>query len=554
MKHAISPLALCLCLALAPMPAPAQENEAAAVKSITLPLPAGQKMEFVLVRVTEDENAFSSVAFQVGKDLQASYDERLAQTSVSGTVCVPEHGSHAAYWAIPMGRTEVTRAQYAAIMTPNAMPKPAEADLPQTNVSYADIQAFIDKLNEWLLKDKESPAAKALRSVGSPRVHGMPYARLPLESEWEFAARGGGFVSPERLKEDIPYEDQNELAASENVYVDGNEKLRPVGYKKATNPAGLYDMFGNVREMVEGVFRPEYHFGRVGGLLIRGGCFLDQNVSSYTRREVVPVDAKGAPFKSSEVGFRLVLGSSILSGGMKGQRIEDEWSEYVDGLVPVAAPGSSPTDSLEKNMDQERQDIARQLGEMAAKMAAMTGQDVGTADFSKLENMLSSMGSQLQEMEKKVRASQATSAQAALQMMYFASREAAKNSADIATQRVRLENKSLSPEARALFLRNIKILEDNVPTYWASFSKGCVALKDVDARVVDEQVQMRLKEMQLAGATNEAKRAQIPIFMHAVQVFKKYLSTGRLSKPECDEWYEELKRLTQRNPARETSS
>lgn len=521
----------------------AAQQAAPAPETFALPLPGGVKMEFILLPVTNAENPFSSVSFQLGKDLQASYDKRMALSSVAGTIYVPERGGRKAYWAIPMCRTEVTRAQYAAVMTPDQMPAADEAQLPCTNVSYADIQAFIAKLNEWCLGDPKGEAAQALKQLAPSRMHGAPFLRLPQENEWEFAARGGGFVSPEQLKEDIPYEDRDVLQQCENVYLDGNERLRPVGYKETMHPGGFCDMLGNARELVDGVFRPEYHFGRAGGLIIRGGCYMDQDVSSYTRSEVAPFNTRGEPYRNASVGFRLAIGSCIVASGLRGQRLEDVWDEYVEKLVQVATPGSTPTDSLEKALEQERHNLALQLQDMAKQMAAFTGASGDISDISKLETMLTGMSNQLREMEKKMRQSQATSAQAALQMIYFASAEAAKNIAATNLERRRSEISGITDETRNVFLANIKILEDNVPVYWAIFSKGCTALKDVDPAVVDEQVRDRMQEIDALSIASEEKREQVMIFKLAIKHFRKYVSTGRLSLAECKEWYHELESL-----------
>lgn len=509
----------------------------------TLPLPCGQKMDFVLVRVTDAENPFSSVSFQLGKDLHASYDERMSLSSVSGTVYVPAHDGRKAYWAIPMGRTEVTRAQYAAVMNPEQMPAEKDAQLPHTNVSYVEIQDFIAKLNAWCLSNSNSEAAKIMQELAGSRLHGTPYLRLPQENEWEFAARGAGFVSVEQLKEDIPYSSHDDLQQHENVYLEGNEKLRPVGYRQTTHPCGLCDMFGNAREIVDGVFRPEYHFGRTGGLIVRGGCYVDQYVSSYTRSEVAPFNKRGEAYRESSVGFRLAMGSAIVAGGMRGQRLENVWEQHVAKLVQVATPGSTPTDSLDKALEQERHNLALQLQEVTTQLAALTGGSGDVSEIRKLGNTLADMRDQLREMEKKVRQSQITSAQAALHMIYSSSADASENLANTIELRRRAQSPGISDLARETYLNNIKIREDNLPAYWATFTKGCMALKDVDPTVTEEQINARMQEIVAAGNVSEAKRAQIKVFQIAIKHFKKYVASGRLSQSECLEWYQEFEKL-----------
>lgn len=127
-----------------------------------------------------------------------------------------------------LGRTEVTQAQWAAVMGVNpSYFQPGGDDHPVDNVSYDDCRAFIQRLNA---------------------LTGNRY-RLPTEAEWEYACRAGESGAyafgndPSRLGEYAWYRDNSE------------GRTRPVATRKP-NAWGLYDMHGNVREWCQDWFGP----------------------------------------------------------------------------------------------------------------------------------------------------------------------------------------------------------------------------------------------------------------------------------------------------------
>jgi formylglycine-generating enzyme required for sulfatase activity len=144
-----------------------------------------------------------------------------------------------------------------------------------------------------------------------------PGYRLPSESEWEFAARGGirtrGFKFPGSWRaEDVAWFDTNALSST-----------HPVA-RKATNELGLYDMAGNVWEWVwdwyapyvEGYVKNPYgpYIGRVQpdsqdspvARTRRGGAWIDDEAPGdlgvrLTRRSPMEPDAS-----DDTTGFRVV--------------------------------------------------------------------------------------------------------------------------------------------------------------------------------------------------------------------------------------------------------
>jgi formylglycine-generating enzyme required for sulfatase activity len=119
-----------------------------------------------------------------------------------------------------IAETEVTQAQWKAVMGDNPSSHMYCVDCPVERVSWNDVQEFITRLN-----------ARA----GSPRY------RLPTEAEWEYAARGG---ANSRGYQFSGSNDINEVAwYGEN----SGDKTYPTKGKKP-NELGVYDMSGNVYE------------------------------------------------------------------------------------------------------------------------------------------------------------------------------------------------------------------------------------------------------------------------------------------------------------------
>src|SRR5437667_5221339 len=113
-----------------------------------------------------------------------------------------------------MGKYEVTQAQWESVMERNPS-RFRGADRPVEQVSWNDVQQFLQKLNA--------------------RGDGYRY-RLPAEAEWEYAARAGTSGPYAGNLDAMAWYEQN-----------SGKQTHPVGQKQP-NAWGLYDMHGNVWE------------------------------------------------------------------------------------------------------------------------------------------------------------------------------------------------------------------------------------------------------------------------------------------------------------------
>ena len=137
------------------------------------------------------------------------------------------------YW---MGKTEVTQAQWRAIMGGN--PSHFKGDgLPVESVSWTTCVEFCQKLTE--------------RERAAGRLPAGYVYRLPTEAEWEYAARGGA-----RGRNTL-YAGSDDINAV--AWHGGNSQGRTqrVGTKEA-NELGLHDMSGNVWEWVHDWYQGSY--------------------------------------------------------------------------------------------------------------------------------------------------------------------------------------------------------------------------------------------------------------------------------------------------------
>jgi len=185
-----------------------------------------------------------------------------------------------------MSKYEITEAQYKAVMGPKSLTFEICDNCPVTNLSWFDVQNYIEKLNT---------------------ATGHHY-RLPTEAEWEFAARGGKKEHKDRLKNHSGRRVLQYIAWFER---NSRDRTHEVGFKDP-NELGLYDMTGNAEEWCSDWYAKEFFTkkevtnpkGPESGIskVVRGGSWKSEaDELAVTRRAAyLPKE------KSIALGFRLV--------------------------------------------------------------------------------------------------------------------------------------------------------------------------------------------------------------------------------------------------------
>ncbi|OIO53761.1 MAG: hypothetical protein AUJ55_13195 [Proteobacteria bacterium CG1_02_64_396] len=128
-------------------------------------------------------------------------------------------------------QTEVTQALWQAVMGYNEQEYKGD-NLPVYQVTWRDAQRFADKLSQMTGKR----------------------FRLPSESQWEYAARGG------TTSVWFWGDDESQMPQYAWIPENSDKQPHPVAQKRP-NPWGLYDMTGNAWEWCQDVFHEDYRGG-----------------------------------------------------------------------------------------------------------------------------------------------------------------------------------------------------------------------------------------------------------------------------------------------------
>ena len=343
---------------------------------IILPMPGGVTMAFKLVAVPA-RGLLWDMPMRPGRDdssnMERAFYDRRYNAALSGPFSSEDlpaawknrmpKGNHYFYL---VAKYEVSQLLYRAVMDdtpPDTAHLRKDDARPVTDISWYDAVAFTQRYTDWLLKN----APDSLPHFSNDNKN-VGFVRLPTETEWEYAARGGQMAGAQQLsQEDFFPLPAGASYADYAVYrPEGasriEERAARIGSRKP-NPLGLYDTAGNVAEMVLDAFRfsiaGRLH-GSAGGFVRKGGSYLSGEAEIMPgRREEYPFFMQDGPAHARDLGFRPVISGINTPGGHRPDTLLAEWQKAGEGVRQDQKAGRNPLEELDRMLAQAPNDGVR---------------------------------------------------------------------------------------------------------------------------------------------------------------------------------------------------
>lgn len=362
-KVKLSAIACAAALGLLVSPASAQEdffNPSADKDDITVLLPCDFKMVFRKIYTSHEHSKIKDASYSAGSGQNPSpFAQNPNERHIQGGF----YDKKGYYFLL--SKYELMQGQYEALTLKEGQKCPAmsrKLQLPAVNISYYDAQNAALNMSEFLQKNDQD------FGLADKSLSKNVYARMPTDSEWEFAARGGIEVSEVEFDGNLPPLPDGEKTLADYAWFQGpqsaNGKLQ-LPARLAPNPLKLYDMLGNVQEMVFDLFkatRTGRLHGQNGGLTVRGGSFMTpaSQMSSASRTEKALISG-GKPVKAKDMGTRFALSMPVANSASEVRELNEEIEKLGTGDSGKADSRSQNTvqmlDEMIKKQEQDNKEL-----------------------------------------------------------------------------------------------------------------------------------------------------------------------------------------------------